>query len=152
RPGGTAGGGPCRMQYAAGVPVRHSPMTPKREPRAKPPQSEPRAPVAVVGDAHAHVGTFHWKVDGDVMQWSDAMCAPAGRAASGEKRALDDMLNAIHPEDRERARQSIRDALRDKEPFRLRLRLVTPDRREVTVECVGSVDVDDHGRATGVHG
>ena len=116
--------------------------------------SQPAAPAPARADAGdgATVGTFHWSAKEDRLEWSPELCLIAGQSLEHRPATLETMLGCVHPDERERARQCLDQALHDHEPFRLRTRLVRPDGAERVVECVGSVDVDDQGNATGVHG
>lgn len=100
----------------------------------------------------ATVGTFHWNAIDDRMEWTPEMYGIAGRRPEDGVGSLSTLIDAIHPDDRDRARQCIEDALRDREPFRLRTRIVRPDGDVRIVECVGSVDADETGKVTGLHG
>jgi PAS domain S-box-containing protein len=69
----------------------------------------------------AGVGTFDWNLTADAAQYSSGSPAEQG-VLSGE-----DCFQRLHPEDRQRCREDVERALREREPFLSEFRVLHPD-------------------------
>jgi PAS domain S-box-containing protein len=73
----------------------------------------------------AQVGGWEWKVAGDRMQCSDALCRVYGLDRFED--TLDAFLGFVHPDDRVTTMQAVLDGLRTLEPCVFDYRIVRPD-------------------------
>ena len=94
-------------------------------------ESEERMSLAM--DA-AKLGLWEWNVSKDELWGTKARRALLGLPTSG-KIKLEDGLSAVHADDRDRVRQTLKDAARTGEDYHLEYRVVLPD---------GSVQWTDH--------
>lgn len=94
----------------------------------------------------AHIGSWEWNIAADTVRWSKAMYHIFAIDPSQPARHPQDALELIHPEDRSRMRQSVRDALAGTRVFDVRYRTLLPSgetrflhtRGEVTRQPGGS--------------
>jgi PAS domain S-box-containing protein len=86
-------------------------------------KSDERLQLAIAG---SELGTWHWDVRTGEMEWSERCLQifglPADTAMSREK-----FLGVLHPEDRARADDAMRNALQDSSEYRIELRSDWPD-------------------------
>jgi PAS domain S-box-containing protein len=99
----------------------------------------------------AHVGSWSWDVLADRATWSAELYDLYG-IANGTPMTYESFLDAIHPEDRERMRHAIEQALANANPFALEHRAVTPDGRVRWLLGRGRVILDTSGRPVRVLG
>lgn len=95
-----------------------------------------------------HVGAWDWKLDADIMWWSEEalrMCGVQRREFAGTFTAFTDL---VHPDDVEEVRTYVGRALDAEQPFDMRLRIVRPDGAEVMVHARGEVVRDEAGDST----
>ncbi|MEN3975612.1 PAS domain S-box protein [Emcibacter sp. SYSU 3D8] len=97
------------------------------------------------------VGVWHWKIDDDDFQWSDAF-----RQIFGINAALTPSNEAfralIHPDDLDRLTESVSAAIRDYQPYQLEYRIVRPDGAVRNIAARGSALYDDQGEAVRMTG
>ncbi len=87
---------------------------------------EERLRLALEG---TETGFWEWRVDSDVIEWSDNMGPMYGLPRGTQPAGLDDFLDRIvHPEDRAEMAEAVRAALEHGTPYDLDLRVVLPDR------------------------
>src|SRR5436305_7771630 len=94
-------------------------------------ESEERMSLAM---AAAKLGLWEWNVSKDELWGTKARRVLLGLPASG-KIKLEDGLSAVHADDRDRVRQTLKNAARTGEDYHLEYRVVLPD---------GSVQWTDH--------
>lgn len=83
----------------------------------------------------AHVGGWEWDVARGQLSWSDEMCRIFGRDPATHVPTLADFRSAIHPDDRERVEQAMRETEEHGTPLHVEFRVVRPDG---SVRVVGS--------------
>ncbi len=103
----------------------------------------------------AHLGMWAWNIPDGRLEWSDQMFTIFGLPRDllrGDPRAV--IVNAIHPEDRERVVEAHRAAIAEKAPSRLEYRVMRPDGTVRVVWAEGAdVVTDETGtpvRITGI--
>ena len=79
------------------------------------------------GEAQVHVGRWLWDVGTGAVQWSDELHRIHGVDPLDFAGTLDAHVDCAHPDDRDRLRQSMEDAVRSGHPFEHEYRVVRPD-------------------------
>jgi signal transduction histidine kinase/CheY-like chemotaxis protein len=76
----------------------------------------------------AGMGSWEWDVAGGTMRWSESLAEIFGVPATWtDKRAWEAFTSLLHSDDRRRALAVLTEAMRTREPFELRYRIVRPD-------------------------
>jgi len=93
----------------------------------------------------AHLG--YWEIDCDTgtRYWTREMYQLWGIPKRGKPPESDEVLEAVHPDDRDRFRSAVNGALHDQIPFREQVRIVLPSGEPRIVETQGRVVVDADG-------
>lgn len=112
-------------------------------------QSERRLAEA---QAIAELGSWHWDVANNVVSFSDELYRIYGRDPRTFTATFEGVLEAVHPDDRERARAVITAALESGQPFELDHRIVRPDGGARALHVRGEVSVDAAGQAVAITG
>jgi PAS domain S-box-containing protein len=99
----------------------------------------------------AHVGSWSWDIDTDRATWSAELYRLYGMA-DGTPMTYASFLNAIRPDDRDRVRTAIEQALADARPFAVDHRVITSDGRVRWLHARGRVTRDASGRPAGMLG
>jgi PAS domain S-box-containing protein len=94
----------------------------------------------------AHVGSWEWDVDANVVRWSDEMCRLFGVPPEGFGAAYDEYLARVHPDDREHVDETVVRAMSAGAPFSFHHRLVRPDGGVRILNARGRVERDGDGR------
>jgi PAS domain S-box-containing protein len=105
-------------------------------------ESEERMRVAAEA---VNLGIWEWNLTKDEIWATNARRALLGWPASG-KIAWNDFMNRLHPEDRDRVRQTVDNAIRSGEDFDSEYRLILPDGIVRWMSTRGSVHFDDAGK------
>jgi PAS domain S-box-containing protein len=85
----------------------------------------------------AHIGSWEWDVRSDAIAWSDELYRIFGLEQGTAPLSYSPYLQRVHPEDRARVDQTVRQALADGQPFAVEHRLVRPDGSERVVSGRG---------------
>jgi PAS domain S-box-containing protein len=93
----------------------------------------------------AHVGSWSWDIDIDRATWSSELYRLYG-IAEGTPATFDSFLDAVHPDDRDRIRRSVDDALADRRAFAVDHRAIASDGRVRWLHARGRVILDASGR------
>lgn len=93
----------------------------------------------------AHVGSWTWDIDADRATWSAELYRLYGVDA-GTPMTYESFLAAVHPDDRDRLRHTVAQALADASPFALDHRAVTDNGRVRWLHGRGRVVLDTSGR------
>lgn len=93
----------------------------------------------------AHVGSWRWDLRCDEVGWSEEMFQIFGQPPDYTP-SYDGVLQAVVPQDRERVRREIRDALADHSGFASEVQIARPNGDLRTISCIGEVLPDDEGR------
>ncbi len=94
----------------------------------------------------AHVGNWDWNIGTSELLWSDEICRIFGLNSKEFGGTLEAFLESVHPEDRDRVKGSINDALYKKMPFSIDHRVVLPDRSVRIVHEKAKVFFSDTGK------
>jgi PAS domain S-box-containing protein len=101
----------------------------------------------------AHVGSWAWDLRSGAVTWSDELRrvfglqqqdAPDGAAAAGGSSQLD-LMELVHPEDRDLAMRALDGAFTTGEPYSIYYRVLRRDGAERIVHAIGSVVCDELG-------
>src|SRR5262249_50341096 len=111
-------------------------------------ESEERMRLAA--DA-ANLGIWEWDLSNDEVWATNARRALLGWPASG-KVTFDDFISQVHPEDRDRIRETIDHTIREGKDFDSEYRLILPDGIVRWMATRGSVHFDGNGRPARVLG
>lgn len=95
--------------------------------------------------AIAHLGSWEWDVEADVVWWSDELYRIYG-VPPGTSITFDDFLSRVHPEDRERVRDAVGRAFEEKAPFSFVHRIRRPDGTVRILHGRGRPVPDEDGR------
>jgi PAS domain S-box-containing protein len=93
----------------------------------------------------AHVGSWSWDIDSDEVAWS-AELYRLYSVAEGSPMTYESFIDVIHPDDRERMRRTVEQAMADAEPFALDFRVGDGDGPVRWLHGRGQVVVDAGGR------
>ena len=96
--------------------------------------------------ALAHVGSWDWDIEGDELRWSDEVYRIYGVEPGGFEVNYESFLAMVHPEDRPRLEEAVRQALATGHFFEVEHRIVRPDGTERTVAGRGRTVRDSDGR------
>lgn len=107
--------------------------------------------LALAVDA-ARLGSWTWDIESGISVWDEQLEAMHGLPPGGFGGTFDDWVAALHPADREACIARVQAALAEPGPYTLLHRTIWPDGSVRTIECRGTVLVDELGRATGTTG
>ena len=93
-----------------------------------------------------HVGNWDWNIETNELLWSDEICRIFGLNSKEFGGTLEAFLESVHPEDRDRVKDSINDALYEKMPFSIDHRIVLPDGSVRIVHKKAKVFFSDVGK------
>jgi PAS domain S-box-containing protein len=99
----------------------------------------------------AHLGSWAWAVGSDVVEWSDVLYQIFG-VQPGAPVGYESYLKLIHPDDRERVADTVRQALETRQGYLLEHRIVRPDGLVRHVFSEGDVETDADGRPLRIFG
>jgi PAS domain S-box-containing protein len=94
------------------------------------------------------LATWEWNLETGQVRRSDSVDRVAGFEPGSLERTPEGLLRRVHPEDRPRVEQALRDAREKGITYRADYRLVRPDGGIVWVGGAGRVVKDAHGRPT----
>jgi diguanylate cyclase (GGDEF)-like protein/PAS domain S-box-containing protein len=100
----------------------------------------------------ARICTWEWDIKTDDMRWSSEPGATGGIEAAGSRGTLQSFLDLIHPEDRERARQTLVRAAEEASGFEIEFRIVLPTGQVRWWATAAGVLSSRAGRTTGIIG
>jgi PAS domain S-box-containing protein len=93
----------------------------------------------------ARLGSWEWDLVHDKVSWSEETPRLYGHFPGDLGFTMEKTLERIHPDDLERVRQALDDALRNRRPFACDHRVVLPDGSERILQSRGEIDVDENG-------
>jgi PAS domain S-box-containing protein len=102
--------------------------------------------------ALAHVGTWVWDVQTDMMRRSAELSRIYGHAPVESELPFKDVMAQVHSADRPRITALMGQALRERAPFGFEYRIVRTDGTERTLQARGDVVVDGNGTSLRVRG
>ena len=83
------------------------------------------------------------QIDRNPLTWSDEVFRIFGHEPGGIDVTSESFFLAVHPEDRERVRQSVAEAIEKRRPYRIEHRVVRPDGTERMVQEYSEITFDD---------
>jgi PAS domain S-box-containing protein len=93
----------------------------------------------------AHLGNWDWDVTNNELRWSEEIFAIFGLSAGEFGGTYEAFLERVHPGDRDKVEQSIRQSLKTGKPYSLEHRLIRPDGEIRIVHEQAEVLVDQAG-------
>ena len=98
-----------------------------------------------MNERHDHAGRFTYDIPAGVWEWDDEVFRIHGLEPGSTTPTTDDVLNSVHPDDREHVAAVLVQASATGEPFSITLRLLGADEveRRVVLVCEGGVCEDD---------
>lgn len=93
----------------------------------------------------AGIGIWDWNLQTMEMVWDDSMFELYHIKREDFSKAVDAWEKSLHPEDRERAKREIQEAIHDIKPFNTEFRIVWPNSEIRHIKAVSKVFFDDHG-------
>src|SRR5262249_8931890 len=100
----------------------------------------------------AHIGSFEWDIASNVVAWSDELHRIYGLEPGQFKGTFEAFLERVHPDDLERTKNVVFDALRNNCPIAYEHRIVRADGRVGVLHTRGDVITDSSRRAIRVAG
>ena len=100
----------------------------------------------------ARFASWEWDLRSDVASLSDEAYRIFGVDPEDHEASWNGFLERVHPDDSDRIRQSVEDALAGKKPYNVEFRLVRPDGAVRTCHSEGEVQRDVDGSPTGMRG
>ena len=100
----------------------------------------------------AHIGSFEWDLVSNVVTWSDELHCIYGVEPGHFGGTYEAFLEHIHPDDLERTKGAIFDALRNGAPFVYEHRIVRVDGSERILQTRGDIIKDSEGHVAGIAG
>lgn len=100
----------------------------------------------------ARIGSFEWDAASNRVLWSDQMYRIYGCKPDEFAGTLDAFLSYLHPDDRLQVHATVEHAMRERQPFRMRERIVRPDGEIRLLDSVGEPLLDAAGAAIGLSG
>ena len=92
----------------------------------------------------SHVGNWEWDIKADRTLWAEEICRIFGRPLDYTTDYAG-FLQMVHPHDRERVDQAVRDAFGGKSPDSLEFDIIRPDGAVRTIGCISEVLRDEAG-------
>jgi PAS domain S-box-containing protein len=99
----------------------------------------------------AEMGTWFWNIQRDEIRWSEKFRALFG-LASNATLTYKEITQVIHPDDRQRLDQSVKNALEQGVPFDIEYRVVWPDSSEHWIAAKGQAHRSNEGTAISMQG
>ena len=95
----------------------------------------------------AHLGNWQWNIRTNELHWSEEIYSIFGLARQQFKETYEAFLDRVHPEDRERVAQAVKQTLDGGKPYSIEHRIVRPDGGTRIVHERAEVTRDDDGSA-----
>lgn len=100
----------------------------------------------------ARIGSFQWDAVANRVTWSDEMYRIYGLVPAEFPGTLDAFLSRVHPDDRTDVRAAVERAVRERQPFRLRERIVRTGGEIRVLDSWGEVVLDSAGEVLALQG
>jgi PAS domain S-box-containing protein len=100
----------------------------------------------------AKVGIWEWDIQRDILDWDDRMLELYGITRAQFSSHVDAWRDALHPDDAERAVDTLNAAIRGERVFELSFRIIRPDGSERTLQANGWAKRDALGSAITIYG
>jgi PAS domain S-box-containing protein len=96
----------------------------------------------------AHLGNWVWNVLGNELRWSDEVYSIFGLVPQQFGATFESFLERVHPADREKVAQAVRQSIETGQPYSLEHRLVRPDGEGRIVREQAEIVRDETGQTT----
>ena len=100
----------------------------------------------------AHIGNWDWDLATDEVHWSDELYRIFGRSPQKPAPSYNELLNYIHPDDRDYVARSIKNGLKEGPKTGIDYRIVLANGEERTVHSQAEVIFDKHNHPVRVKG
>src|SRR5260370_28341279 len=127
-----------RVEQAPAAPSRHV------SPRQAIAELQRTQQLLAEAQALAHIGSWEWDLVTDRITWSDEHYRIFGFEL-GTPIDFETASRCVHPADRDRAQQVIKQSLSDRQPYVCELRIVRPHRTDRVVEARRRLECDAAG-------
>lgn len=94
----------------------------------------------------AHIGNWDLDMVNNAAFWSDELYAMLGVTKGGFTPTYETFLSSAHPDDVERLKAAVFDALHNEKPFDLEYRAIRPDGAERVIHCQGRAVRNGEGK------
>ena len=99
----------------------------------------------LVAQRMAHIGNWHWNIKTDIVWWSDELYCIYGLNPEEYTPSMNSSVEKMHPDDRERVRKAVDDALKAKKPYDVEMRVIRPGGIERMIHAHGEVSFNNTG-------
>jgi PAS domain S-box-containing protein len=99
-----------------------------------------------------HIGSWEWNVGNDTVSWTAELYRIYGLEPQSLPITFAAYLERVHPDDRDRVRAAVRDAVRERRPFHHDERILRADGAVRVLDSRGEPIVDDSGRVVALIG
>jgi PAS domain S-box-containing protein len=96
----------------------------------------------------AQLGSWEWEVQSNRVVWSDELYRIYGMEPQSVELNYQELLSRVHPDDRDLAEGTIRQALKDRQPFQFNHRIIRPDGSIRILEARGKAVLNTGGQLT----
>lgn len=100
----------------------------------------------------ARIGSWEWNVEADDVRWSDELYGIFGVDPEDFEPGFEAFLDFVHPDDRERVRESLRRSVESGDDYVDRFRIVRPDDRIRHLRAFGESVTDVRGEVVLLRG
>jgi PAS domain S-box-containing protein len=97
-------------------------------------------------------GSFEWDAASNRVLWSDQMYRIYGCKPDEFAGTLDAFLSYLHPDDKIQVRATVENAMRERQAYRMRERIMRPDGEIRVLDSFGEPLLDSAGAAIGLSG
>jgi len=94
----------------------------------------------------AHLGSWEWNIETSEEVWSDEMFRIFGYQPGQMKPTYDHFLEALHPEDRDKVLQAVKQVIDGGNLYKIEFRIIRPDKSVRTILAQGQVYRDEDGK------
>ncbi|MFH1214983.1 MAG: EAL domain-containing protein [Pseudomonadota bacterium] len=100
----------------------------------------------------ASLGSWDWDRDKNSIYFSEQMYRIFGLTADKSEPEYDTFLAFVHPDEQQRVRETVKEALGEKKPYSIDYRIIQPDGSLRTVHERADVVYDAQGNVVSMHG
>jgi signal transduction histidine kinase len=99
-----------------------------------------------------HIGSWEWNIDTGAVVWSDELYRIYGLEPQSCEITFESFLGRLHPDDRDRVRSAVQNAIESKKPFGYPERIVRPDGSVRDLDTLGEPSFGARGEFVGLIG
>ncbi len=100
----------------------------------------------------AQIGSWKYDVKTEELYWSGELFRIYGLDPQDTEASLEHGLGLIHPDDKEFAEKTFRDALNTGTPYEIEYRIIRADGEERFVQGIGKIETGENGEVLSVYG